>query len=396
MNSFEHVDTTRHEYGMKAWRKMFYLLIGMLIIGFSAIGCVTYAYAQETHIPSLLMPLFLLAVGFYTVALAVRSKLVIEGTRIQVQHAFREQSAEVGGIEGFRTITTRSGNTMQFRLKDGLGTIAVPSYFDTDDFFRKWTEQITDLDKTGRDALLEQISRHEALGATPEERLKALPTARTWGVFLLIVAIAADAALFAPGLVPRLPVVLILAVVPVVIILLVLRSPLLYTVFKPKGDPRAELSYALIASSFGLIFPVAGLHLVSMQPLLFLMVPVGLAYAGALYFATQSNAPSAGKLLLLLMLAGLYSYSLSVAADTLEDTSQVTRYAASVIGKRISSGRYTSYILLLSPWGPVQTTNQISVSYETYNQTMPGDQVCLSLHAGLLHVPWYQHVSCSY
>jgi hypothetical protein len=396
MDSFQHVDATRHEYGIKTWLKMFYLLIGIMLIVFSAVGCVTYAYAAGSNTLALLMPLIFIAVGIYVFALASRSRLVIEGTRIQVQHAFREQSAEVSGIEGFRTVSSRSGSIMQILLKDGLGTISVPSYFDTDDFFRKWTAQITDLDKTGRDALLEQISRQEDLGATPEERLQALPTARTWGVFLLIVSIAAVVALFVPNLVPRLPVVVILALVPAAVILLVLRSPLLYTVFKPKSDPRAELSYALMASSFGLIIPIGGLHLVSMQPLMFLMVPVGLAYSAALYFTAQNNAPNAGKLLLLLMLAGFYSYSLSVAADTLEDSSQVTRYTASVIGKRISSGRSRSYILLLAPWGPVEKTNQISVSYTTYNQTVLGDQVCLNLHAGLLHVPWYQQVSCSY
>ena len=395
MDSFEHVDATRHEYRIKTWLRILYLLIGIMLIAFSAMGCVTYAYAQGSNALALLTPIFFITLGLYMLALASRSRLVIEGTRIQVQHAFREQSAEVSGIEGFRTVSARNGNVTQFHLRDGLGVISIPSYFETDDFFRKWMQQVTDLDKSGRDALLDQIARREDFGVTPEERLKALPTARTWGIFLLIVSIAAVVALFAPSLVPRFPVVLILALIPVAVIVLVLRSPLLYTVFKPKADPRAELSYALFASSFGLIIPIGGRHLVSTQPLLFLMVPVGLIYAGTLYNTVQRNAANIGRVMLLLLLAGLYSYSLGLEADTLEDASQATTYSASVIGKRISSGRSTAYILQLAPWGPVQTNNQISVTRATYNHTLPGDQICLTLHAGSLHVPWYQ-AGCNY
>lgn len=396
MDAFTPAGFDRNEYGMKTWQKIFYILLGMLLIGVAAIGCVTYAYAQQTHLPVLLVPLMFLAMGIYTIALAARSMVIIEGTRIQVQSAFRERSAEVSGIEGFRTFSTRYGRVLQFRLKDGLGTINVPGYFDTDDYFRKWTEQVTDLDQSGRHAILDEISREESLGATPEERLKALTTAKTWGIFLLIVAIATDIGLFVPDLVPRLPLVLILALIPVIAILLVLRSPLLYTVFKPKADPRAELGYALLACSLGLLIPVAGLHLVSLQPLLLVIVPVSLAYCAALFNTVQKNAISAGIPVVLLMLACAYSYCLGVAADTLEDAAQVTRYTTSVAGKHTSSGRSTSYILVLAPWGPVQSANQINVSRSTYRQTEIGDQVCLDLHPGTLKAPWYQAANCSY
>lgn len=396
MDAFLRGSFDRHEYGMKAWRKMFYVILGMLLIGFSAIGCVTYAYAQQTHLPVLLVPLIFLAMGVYTIALAARSRVIIEGSRIQVQGAFREQSAELGGIEGFRTFSTRYGRVLQFRLKGGLGTINVPSYFDTDDTFNRWTEQVTDLDQTGRHAILDQISREESLGATPEERMQALATAKTWGLFLLIVAIAAAIGLFVPDLLPRLPLVLVLTVIPVISILLVLRSPLLYTVFKPSKDPRAELSYTLIACTLGLLVPVVGRHIVSLQPLLLLMVPIGLAYCAGLFNAVQQNPGNTGRLLVVLMLACGYSYCISVAADTLEDAAQVTRYTTTVTGKHISSGRSTSYILVLAPWGPVQSGNQISVSRSTYSQTGLGDPVCLDLHPGTLHVPWYHVANCSY
>ncbi len=62
-----------------------------------------------------------------------------------------------------------------------------------------------------------------------------------------------------------LPFSIALALVPVALAMLLHRSPLLYTVFKRKEDPRAELLYALIASSFGLLIRAHGIHFVSLQ-----------------------------------------------------------------------------------------------------------------------------------
>ena len=75
---------------------------------FGAGGLATGFLAVSRHgsdiIPAALVAAFLLALAAYFFGVALRSRLVIEGTRIEVRGAFRERSADLGEIEGFRTV----------------------------------------------------------------------------------------------------------------------------------------------------------------------------------------------------------------------------------------------------------------------------------------------------
>lgn len=394
MSSFQQVSSTRHEYQMKTWKKALCVSLGVLLTaGGFALGLASTS-GQERPV-SLITTLFFLAGGLYMLAWALRARLITEGSRIEVRSAFREQSADLGEIEGFRTISARNGSYTQLCLKQGRGTITVSRDFDTDENYQSWFQQLTDLDKRDRDALLDEISRQEDLGATPTERLGALATAKTWSIFAVIISIAAAVALNFGEAVFLLPAAAVLALMPVVVLFMVWQSPLLYAVYKAKADPRAELGFVLMVAGFGLLIRNRGVHMVSMQPLLWLIALITLAYIGALYGSIRTGRSVWGRMIGLLFFAGIYSYALVVLTDTLPDHSQATPYRASVIGKHISSGRSTSYILHLAPWGPLQNSNSLSVGSDVYRATQVGDEVCLDLYRGTLHAPWYKDVPCN-
>ncbi len=395
MSPFEQVETARHEYGMKAGQKLLYMVLGMffLVLG-TILGPLLIASAANRTF-SMMMILFFFAFSVFMLAQVLRSRLVIEGTRIEVRGAFKEQSADLSEIEGFRTISTRNGSYTQLGLREGRGTISISNGFDTDEAYREWLRRVPDLDARDRKALLDEISQQADLGATPEERLSALATAKTWGVFLLVVTVVAAVALNFADNSLRLLTALILMLAPLVVMLLVGRSPLLYAVYKPKADPRAELSFVLIVAAFGLFIRNRGVHFVSLQPLLWIMGLITIGYMAGLSSSIRGARSIWSNFIGMLFFAAFYSYGFVVLANTLTDHSQATRFTATVIGKHISSGRSTSYILDLSPWGPVENPNKLTVSSSLYNETSVGDPVCLDLHAGSLHAPWYQHVSCN-
>ena len=91
----------------------------------------------------------------------------------------------------------------------------------------------------------------------------------------------------------------------------------------------------------------------------------------------------------------LYGYGLVATADAVEDGSTPTHFVVHVISKHYSTGRSRSFYLVLEPWGPVQTSNNLGVSQTIYEKAQPGDQVCIDLRPGRLNVPWYTQVSCS-
>src|SRR5581483_9794093 len=122
--------------------------------------------------------------------------------------------------------------------------------------------------------------------------------------------------------------------------------------FKPKADPRADLVFILMIAGFGLIVNSSRVSFVSFKPLLYVIVPVCAIYLAALMSAARKGASRPGTWIALLFFAGMYSFGLGAALDTLGDRGQAQTYAAQVVGKHVSHGRSTSYSLTLSAWGP--------------------------------------------
>ena len=252
-------------------------------------------------------------------------------------------------------------------------------HFEKDESFDQWIGKIPDLDKRDRDRILEKISQQEDLGSTPQERLAALSQAKTYSIFALIIALAAAVAANygIPAL--YLPFSIALALVPVALAMLLHRSPLLYAVFKRKEDPRAELLYALIASSFGLLIRAHGIHFVSLQSVGVVIALLTVAYLAAFYHSFFESSSPTRTFFALLLFGTLYSYGAVVVADAVGDESTPTRFVVHVVGKHYTTGRSRSYYLSLEPWGPVQQPNSLGVSKTIYDKASPGDQVCLEL-----------------
>jgi hypothetical protein len=394
MESFTSGETGRHEYPLKASSRIFLLPLGILFVILALFFGTTVRVSTGNGATPALMVMLFAGLGVYMLAQLTRARLVIDGTRIEVRGAFTTKSADRSEIEGIRTVSTRNGSYTQLVLKPGMGTINVPRSFDTDEAYRLWFRAIPDLDQINRRQILDEIEQNAELGGTPEERLAALATAKTWGVFLTIVAgVAAVGTAFAPEDFRVVP-ACVLVLLPIAAVLLLTRSPLLYAVFKPKSDPRAELVYILMLSGFGLMVSAGKVSFVSFKPLLYVIVPVCALYLAALMSAARRGASRPGTWIALLFFAGMYSFGVGVAMDALGDRGQAETYAAQVVGKHVSHGRSTSYSLILSAWGPFESTNRMNVNASTYGSVDIGGRICLSLHPGNLHIPWYQTTDC--
>ncbi len=393
MDSFPHLPGGRREYAMKAWLRLLYLVLGMFFLLFGAFFGPALFHSQS--LPAALPALMFVGFGVYMLAMVTRSRLVIDGTHIDVRTAFRERSAEVRDIEGFRTVRSRNGSYFWLQLRQGQGSITIPYTFDTDGDFRAWLRQVPDLDQRDREQILAEISKQENLGSSPDERLKALPTARTWALFLAIVSVAGAALLMlGPQIFHGLAVAL-LVVTPFAAAWLLHHAPLLYAFLKPKADPRAELSFVPMIAAFGLLIHASGEHFVSTQRLALFAAPLALAYFAAFATAVRTAAARAGSLIAVAFFACLYSFGLAAVTDALGDSSIVGSYRVEVLQKHVSHGRSTSYSLTLRPWGDQQQPASVGVSASTYGAVELGDEVCIQVHPGNLRVPWYWVTACS-
>lgn len=384
-------------YRYKWWRKCLCGLFGTLFTvgGLSALftGLAHSGDLHRTWLTFLLLP-----IGAYVLSLGFRSRIVIDGSRIEVYGAIRTRSVDLSEIEGFRTLQSRYGSFRQLILKNGLGPISIKSNFNTDDDYRAWMRQIPDLDQRDRQALLAEIEQQQDLGATPEERLGALKVAKRNATALVVIAAAAAVGLnfgaksWPETWIETCAIVLILA--PFAAAFLCLRTPLLYTAFKRRSDPRGEASYTLIISSLGMIFSMSEPHFVTVEPLMGLTVLMAFALLVVL-FGPARKSGNRGALLALVAFAGLYGWGAIAAVDVLFDDSQGVVYAAQVVGEHVSRGRSTTYYLRLEPWGPVQAVEDVSVLSSVYDATSLGNTVCPELHPGWLHAPWFRVRACS-
>jgi hypothetical protein len=50
--------------------------------------------------------------------------------------------------------------------------------------------------------------------------------------------------------------------------------------------------------------------------------------------------------------------------------------------------------MLLGPWGPSTTREQVTVPWDIYRRTSVGDKVCVLLRPGAFNIPWYRIAQC--
>jgi hypothetical protein len=143
---------------MKWWTRAFYLVVGAVSATFGIFFCFVVArhpvhFWKVAGIYGLMdaasIPAFL-ATGVSMLVKALRSRLVINGTRIELCGLILERTADLSEIEGFRTVNSGFGDSIQLCLRDGRSKIIISHSIDTDDDFRAWLQQLPDLDKRDR------------------------------------------------------------------------------------------------------------------------------------------------------------------------------------------------------------------------------------------------------
>jgi hypothetical protein len=394
MNTSEQTTGMRHEYRMKGWYRSFLLIMGAPAVAGGIVMCALAVKTVSLTLPLMMTALFL-GFGSYLIALGMRSRVIIEGSRLEIRGAFTDRSAEISEIEGYRTVSSRNGKYTQIYLTNGRKPISFSNLFEKDSAFDSWFRRIPNLDRRDRDELLDRISHEEGLGATPQDRLDALSQAKTNSILALAIAGAATVA--ANWGIPALyvPFSFVLVLIPIALAILLHRAPLLYAVFKRKADPRAEFVYALVVASFGLLIRARGIHFVSLQSVGVVIAVIVIGYLGAFYHSLFDSTSPTRTFFALLLFATLYGYGAVVVADAVGDGSSARHFAPQVVRKHFTTGRSRSYYLVLEPWGPILHTNSLGVSKRVYDKAEPGDRVCLDLRQGRLNAAWYAQVPCS-
>lgn len=138
----------RHEYRLRAGQRAVDLILalacGVLAVFIFAVS--RGALPGAVHpAGGMVISASFAALALYITLSALRSRLVIDGTRMRIQGAVRTWEFDLSQVEGYRTEWDRSGSFRVICLKDGAATIRLAKYA-ADKKLEEWLAGLKDLD----------------------------------------------------------------------------------------------------------------------------------------------------------------------------------------------------------------------------------------------------------
>ena len=346
--------------------------------------------------PPLMITLSLLFVllGGYLILSMVLSKIILRPDAVEVQNPLSRRTMlreEIGGrrfLPNTSTIELLPRDKSQKKLK-------IAFFSKPDALFTAWFASIPDIDAAELAKSESEIASDVEFGLTPEQRSEQLARARMTARWLTRGALLISAwGLFYPR--PYQLIMGILAAVPLLAVMLMLRSRGVYEMEGRRNDARPSLVIPfLIPSCVLAIRAITGVNFLRWMPL-FTLCLVGacaltLLVASADRRMRERRAAMGG----IFLIAAFYALGVAAQADELFDRSTPQVFRVAVLSKRVSSGKSTTYYLRVEPWGPKQDANDVSVPARLYDVVLPKQTVCINLLQGALKIPWYFATACT-
>jgi len=331
---------------------------------------------------------------------AWRSRLILDGDTIEVHSALRVRRARRDEIEGLRVMRNQYGNWTRVYLKDNQGAFNISDSFTGDADLRKWLKGLPDLDRRDADEVAKEQHDNDAIGLPASHNSNRVAAAKQWGMGLSILAgIASIPVIFVSYFPVYSAALIVLLALPPLGIVLIHRSPLRFTLFKRKPDPRADLGFLILWPGIAMLFSYQTSndpsHQVNWLQLIYWVLLASTAFIGGLFQTAWKNPARAGALFGVIFFGFMYSIGLVNTINTLPDRSAPTRYKTWTVGMHVShSSKGSRYYLRVAPWGPIPYRDDVDVPSSTYEAFHVGDPICFGLHPGFLHSAWYTLVPC--
>ncbi|MBX2925921.1 MAG: hypothetical protein KF746_27240 [Chitinophagaceae bacterium] len=378
----------------KGWRIVIYLAAPAMILVFAGLLVMTVAGRDEQllKIYWLLVPVCIAMILLAGVGLldAIKSRLWLDDSGIIAESALRRQELMSHEIKGYtvadKYIFIHPDNT---RLKK----IKISTYVEKRSEIERWlADRYPDLDMLEAEREQAEILSNNDFGGSTRERAKKLESARKRARILNWTGTGIGLwAIFYPQ--PYDYLLLATMIIPVVCIVVLQRSGGLIRLEEKKGT-----SYPSVLT--GIFMPAVALFLRSLLdynifdysklwvPLIVMALIAGLAAAVADKKRTGKGMNYYAAIVAC-CLTFVYCFGAALFVNCRFDPSAPRQYTATVLSKRISSGKTTSYYVELSPWGPQVTSGEVNISKSLYTLLGENREVKIYFLEGRLGIPWF-------
>jgi hypothetical protein len=144
--------------------------------------------------------------------------------------------------------------------------------------------------------------------------------------------------------------------------------------------PSAALAWRALNDFHILLFDNAWMPAIAVSILFSVLI--------LLFSADVKRKPA--YLLVTLIFGFMYGYGAVIEANCLLDWSLPQTYRARVLDKRTSySSKSHSYYIKVTPWGPRNDEQEISIKKGEFSQIRVNDEITMNLKSGTLDIPWF-------
>ncbi len=183
-------------------------------------------------------------------------------------------------------------------------------------------------------------------------------------------------------------------VIPIIALISVKLSGGLIRIDKKNGSAYPSTIYAFIFPSLGLmvrslfdydIFDYSNVWLKAvLVTVAFLFIL--LVKQKEITFKKKQDFLTVSSMMMLLF---AYGFGAVIYLNCNLDKSEPQHYSATILDKRISTGKHTSYYLKLTAWGQQKEIDEVSVGKGLYNRVEINNEINIYFRNGLLEIPWF-------
>jgi hypothetical protein len=382
----------------RGWAIIIWIFSPLLIIIF-LLGLLTplFPSTKEEVSPTLyfalILPLSLGMITLMTVGLldTVKNKVIISGDSVIFRSTFIKRDLKFDEIRGFRVsdkyIFVEPNTKDKKRIK-------ISTYLGKSDELILWlSSNFLDLDFVNKKKEHSEILENNRNGITEEERSVKLQKAKLVAKALNWMSIIACVwVLFFPT--PYEIAIISTITLPLIAILATFIFKGLIRLEEGKGTAYPSVFMTIFFCSCGIClramfdFNIFEYRNVWKPSFILSVILIAVVLSSTREFKFQK----VNDYIIVLSLSIFFfafSYGTVIALNCYYDKSEKEIFEATILSKRISSGKTTSYYFELTPWGRQIEIDEVSVSKRLYQKLEKNDKVNLFYGGGLFNIPWF-------